>query len=281
MWGLFFAILLQNGSAVIWDKLVHSDEKNAIKEYILHQEYVDNYEIVEQEVEKWLAIHRKIEEDGHPLLPMRQCIHLLQALWNRSKGGSDTATQAFRAAWFPLPNSSRTPQGYVCQKILYLMIFQVMKLYSLLCYENDDSIDKFRNRINRTNVSFSQIILMIRQNIIIPTIRYYEEGNIVFGIHHSDANSAEDIRSHEGSEMEIPETRVVNVGRRLRSNKTHTVTKVCIKAKPLRTIPLRYNKHSQVFNRIKECKIPMGLVVKDKIQRGKTCANCGRRTRNP
>ena len=73
-------------------------EKATLNDYIIHQDYIDNSNVIIQEVDKWIALHKKISEDKHPLLPMEQCIHLRQGLWNRSKGGSDTAIQAFRSA---------------------------------------------------------------------------------------------------------------------------------------------------------------------------------------
>ena len=65
-------------------------------------------------------------------------------------------------------------QGYVCQRILYLMTYQVMKLYSLLLIKEGEGIDQFRNRVNRRNISYSQFILMIRKQIIIPILRKSE-----------------------------------------------------------------------------------------------------------
>ena len=80
---------------------LHNYELDAIKESLKHQEYIDNIDVLFQEIDKWLAVHEKIRVDAHPLLPMKLCLHSLQGLWNRSKAGSDTSTEALRGAWFP------------------------------------------------------------------------------------------------------------------------------------------------------------------------------------
>ena len=62
-----------------------------------------------------------------PLKPSRRLLPYICTLWNRMKNGSDMATQTMRSGWFPLPLSARLPMGYVCQRILYLVFFSIMK----------------------------------------------------------------------------------------------------------------------------------------------------------
>ena len=158
-----------------------------------------------------------------------------------------------------------------------------MKVYSLLLVQEGESIDQFRNRINRKNVSFSQFILMIRKRIIIPILRKCEmeepgSYRLVIDEYVQLEQSTRTTTNRRSTSTELS-TSIAMAPRWLRSNNTHNIKKVCYKAKPLRKTPQRY-KESSVIARIRECNLPMGLTAKTKSKRqqGVTCANCGRLT---
>ena len=272
---------------------ITEDEIIRVQTCLSHQEYIDNIHVFYQEVNKWLALHKKIKHDKQPLLPMSLCVHSLQGIWNRSKGGSDTATGAFRAAWFPLPRQAKTAQGYVCQRILYLMTYQVMKIFSLLMLNENETIDSYRKRINRRNVSFSQFILMMRKTIILPNI-LPDSGipsqqmivhntcnpDVIITGNDAAVTTGTDDTTDPTSDNHTSSSTSTLVRRTTRnSRRTHIVKNIQTDAQPNRNTPLRYGTTS-VIKRLRSCHLPIGLYTlpeNNKKIKG-SCANCGRRT---
>ena len=154
-----------------------------------HQEKKDILEIVTEENKKQilLAIERVEEltwdtfvhaarffiafmDLDLPVRPSKKVLPYLCTLWNRLKNGSDTATQLIRSSWFPLPHPSRSPMGYVCQRLIFLSIFQVMRLQSVFDVQPLDTLDGWRKRFNKNQGSFKEGIYSLSTDVIIPMI---------------------------------------------------------------------------------------------------------------
>ena len=106
-----------------------------------------------------------------PLKPSDKLLPKVCSLWNRLKNGSDVATKIIRSNWFPLPTTSRLPQGWVCHRILYLTLFQIIKIKTVFGYRFGEPIDTWRNRLNKRNGSFQKSVYSIALKVIIPRIK--------------------------------------------------------------------------------------------------------------
>ena len=73
--------------------------------------------------------------------------------------------------WSLLPRNANTLQGYMCQRIIFLMIFQVLKCRSLFSSTVGETVNQFRNRINKSNVSFLPFILMTKATIVLSKLQ--------------------------------------------------------------------------------------------------------------
>ena len=114
-----------------------------------------------------------------PLKPSKRIIPKVCSLWNRVKNGSDVATQIIRMNWFPLPCTSRLPQGYVCHRLLYLTFFQIVKIKSIFGFETGDSVDVWRDRTNKRIGSFQKALYSLSSSIITPMLQSGWESRLI------------------------------------------------------------------------------------------------------
>ena len=103
-----------------------------------------------------MAIHVKISVDMYPMFPMRYRKYTGRSIYNRLKNCSNITIDTIMGTWFPLPNEARIPQWYVCQRIIYLMAYQVIKLGSIVTIKGDETVDILRNQHTTINRSFGQ-----------------------------------------------------------------------------------------------------------------------------
>ena len=115
-----------------------------------------------------------------PVKPSKKVLPYLCTFWNRLKNGSDTATQLIRSSWFPLPHPSRTPMGYVCQRLIFLSIFQIMRLQSVFDVQPLDTLDGWRKRFNKNQGSFKEGIYSLSTDVIIPMIDDIRQSRSLF-----------------------------------------------------------------------------------------------------
>ena len=148
---------------------INAEQLENIKEAIKKQEYVDldsflyNFKV-------WVSLRKQ----NMPLLTSKRCIPSIAALWNRTKNGSDVATGIIRGCWYPLPHGSRNPPALVVQRIIFLVLINIMKIATFLSFEEDndnfEDVDKFRNKSNRMFGSHRAFLLHVRRKCLVPMI---------------------------------------------------------------------------------------------------------------
>ena len=82
----------------------------------------------------------------------------------------EIATKTIRSNWFLLPLTCRLPKGYVSHRILYLCLYQIVKINAIMQYKCDESVDTWRRRTNTNIESFQYKIYSLIVEAIIPLL---------------------------------------------------------------------------------------------------------------
>ena len=162
------------------------------------------------------------------------------------------------------------------------MAYQVMKIFSLHLFNEKESIDSYRKRINRRNISFSQFILMMRKTIILPnivsesgsqsqlmTVPHTCSTDVIVSGNGIAVTTGTDDTPDPTSDKHTSSSSRISLRRTTRnSRRTHIVKNI------------QTDWTTGVIKRLRSCHLPIGLYIlpennkKIKV----SCANCGRRT---
>ena len=219
----------------------------------------------------WVSL-RKLEL---PLLTSRHVLPVTAALWNRSKNGSDIATSAIRAAWFPLPNKARTPAAMVIQRLLYIVPYNILKISAIASYQGETKIDNFRNKTQRVFGSYRSFVIMMRDKIIGEKLRS------VRAISDEAYSMATD--ENNVTNMTIPVTATPKArARPLRYSNTYTICQPVSEIMVTGLTPSnKRTREKEAKERRLMCQRPLLVKMCDEkaiLKRGKKCDICKRQT---
>ena len=225
-----------------------------------------------------------------PLKPSRRLLPYICTLWNRMKNGSDMATQTMRSGWFPLPLSARLPMGYVCQRILYLIFFSIMKTESVFGFKECDGLDSWRKRSNKKHGSFRTYVGRLSSEVIIPIIQsiQYEQSiksSRAF-VHAGAIDCIHNVSSSTESPQYIsnlstPQTPQDN-RRVLRTTRARSVIEEVSESAsitgytPMKLTTSAKSKKLPIIERVRICKLPFGVHCVDMDGKKKVTTQCRR-----
>ena len=246
---------------------IDSETKRKVIDAIKKQQYID-YDSFLYNFNFWVSMRKQ----GVALTSSKRCIPLLASIWNRSKNGSDVATGMMRAAWYPLPNTARTPSALVVQRILFLVMINIMRIATFLTINgkgSDFNIDQFRNRSNKMFGSHRSFLLHLRNKCISPLIKNLKKRQTVISF-----NVQMETRNSESAPSPIEDSSP----RRTRANaKTMTILNVKDSLKVTSTTPpTKKGNSAEIEKRILTCTNPC---VASLVTKGKKCVRCNKVTR--
>ena len=250
------------------ESYIDSETKQKLMSAIKKQKYVD-YDSFLYNFNFWVSLRKQ----GAALTSSKRCIPLVASIWNRSKNGSDVATGMMRAAWYPLPNTARTPCALVVQRILFLVMINIMRIATFLTIDenaSDLNLDQFRNRTNKMCGSHRSFLLHLRNKCFCPLIK--KAKTLETGILHNVQTAMLNIQSTPSPPQDTPTIR------RTRSNtKTTKILNVEESLKvTTNTPPTKKGNSDEVEKRILSCTNPC---VASLISKGKKCVRCKKVTK--